>query len=362
MQKRVYIVGAHSRAQTLKTYLVELFPDISIEAYLVNNLSENDSAIEGIPVLKLAEDSSLDLDYPAYIATRSIYHEKLKAELLRLGVKKVIPITADFDMKLRNCYIRKVYKKNGKDFCKIDEMNPDCDSRIKIDKSAKIYVVVSVNDSFLQKKYELTEDEVIIQAGAALNNDCIDDCTLSDAVGDNISEKNRQYCELTVLYWIWKNATEDIVGLAHYRRHFLLPEDWLMRMENYKIDVILPVPLYVGPSIEANFKMRHIASDWEFLMQYLEEYYPEDFVFATKVFQGNFYSPCNMFIMRKEVLSELCSWLFPILDAVTVHGGQKEDPYLNRYPGFISERLITCFFERHREKYQVVYADKNFLT
>lgn len=38
-----------------------------------------------------------------------------------------------------------------------------------------------------------------------------------------------------------------------------------------------------------------------------------------------------------------------------------EDKYQNRYPGFLSERLITFFFEYHREKYKVVYADKNFI-
>ena len=43
------------------------------------------------------------------------------------------------------------------------------------------------------------------------------------------------------------------------------------------------------------------------------------------------------------------------------HGGEKEDNYMNRYPGFISERLITYFFESKRDKYNIVYANKNFL-
>ncbi len=39
-----------------------------------------------------------------------------------------------------------------------------------------------------------------------------------------------------------------------------------------------------------------------------------------------------------------------------------EDSYQNRYPGFVSERLITYFFESRRDKYNLVYCNKNLLN
>ena len=41
-----------------------------------------------------------------------------------------------------------------------------------------------------------------------------------DNTGDNISSMNPYYCELTGMYWMWKNTSADIIGLVHYRRYF----------------------------------------------------------------------------------------------------------------------------------------------
>lgn len=232
---------------------------------------------------------------------------------------------------------------------------------MKENKTARIYVASSIYDKPLkQKNYSLMRDETVLQVGAALTDKKIYGGVLTDDTGENISKKNQQYCELTGLYWIWKNAKEDYVGMVHYRRHFLLPEDWLERMMKNDVDVILPVPLYVEPCLSENYRERHIAADWDYLMEYIQKNLSSEYDTAVEFFGGGLYSPCNMLIAKKPVFDELCSWLFPILDAAALHIGKREDKYQNRYPGFMAERLMTYFFEGRGRQYNIVYANKSF--
>lgn len=359
--KNFYIAGAQSRAKTLTGQLSFLYPEISIKAYLVDDPKANDSMIQGVPVFQIDKLDSLHTDYPVLIATKGIHHAEIKKTLENLGFQEIVPVTVEIDNYFRNAYVEKAFLLENRAFRKIWELSLHGGHTNK-ETSACIYMAKSIYDRPLQSAYVCPAYERPIQVGAALTTERLEPGILTDNTGENISTKNRQYCELTALYWIWKHAKEDIIGLSHYRRHFILPRQWLERMEENNIDVILPVPTYVQPNIEENFRERHDPSDWEYLIGYLQKYYPADYETGKSVFAGNLYFPCNMFIMRREVLDELCKWMFPILDAVTKHGGTKDDAYLNRYPGFISERLITLFFDKNRKQYNIVYADKKFIS
>lgn len=355
MADRIYIFGAHSRAQTTAVYLQTLYPGLSVEAYLYNNEEPNPEEIGDIPVIRL-EAGRLCTKYPVYIGTRGIYHEEIARELRNFGFEKIIPMDAGLDIRLRNAYMERHFAERGREFLKIGNLKAMEDRT-----SAAVYVAKSIHDAPLRRQYREEPYEKLIQVGAALTGRRLPGCLVTDDIGDNISTKNRQFCELTALYWIWKNADENIVGLAHYRRHFILPPDWIGRMLANRVDVILPVPLYVMPNLRENFKKRHDSVDWDYMMAYLRERDSQEAEQAETFFEGSLYSPCNMFIMRREVLDELCGWLFPILFAVAEHGGTREDGYGNRYPGFLSERLLSFFFEKYRERYKTVYSDKSFL-
>ena len=65
-----------------------------------------------------------------------------------------------------------------------------------------------------------------VEVGAALHTEPIPG-TVPDNTGDNISHKNKNYCELTALYWAWKNLEAEAVGLVHYGEETLLDRDQL---------------------------------------------------------------------------------------------------------------------------------------
>ena len=78
------------------------------------------------------------------------------------------------------------------------------------------------------KEYNMPSDDIYlpVQVGAEGKKDL---GYQKDNIGNNISKKNPFFCELTGLYWAWKNLKADYIGLAHYRRHFSL-SNWFTRM------------------------------------------------------------------------------------------------------------------------------------
>ncbi len=365
--KLIYIFGAHSRAQSFGKYIEALYPETEIAGYLYDSDEDNPEKIGDVSVISMGEARGLDISLPVYIATRGENMEGISSRLRERGFEKAFFVDPQLDTGLRNAFIKKIFAETGREFRKLDDIktgrNSDTIEDIKDRKvSARIFIAKSVFDKPLQNPVELMPYESYIQAGAALAGKRLTECSAFDDEGENISPRNRQFCELTALFWIWKNTREDIIGLSHYRRHFILPPDWIEAFEKYEVDAVLPVPLFVSPCIKDNYMARHTAASWNTMLEVISSYAPDMYAAAVDFFDNSgCYSPCNMMIMRREVLSEFCEWLFPILFTTAEKTGELEDGYQNRYPGFLAERLLTfwCFFHEH--KFKIVYADKNFL-
>ena len=109
-------------------------------------------------------------------------------------------------------------------------------------KTAKIIVCCHKQDVMATQ-----EPYLPIHVGKMLSSADLD--IQSDAEGENISAKNRSYCELTGMYWAWKNLKNvDVIGLCHYRRYFdfhgqcdkVMPETPFKTEDFKKMDLSVP--------------------------------------------------------------------------------------------------------------------------
>ena len=166
------------------------------------------------------------------------------------------------------------------------------------DTSLHIYMAESDQDVPLKKPWKLPEWIRPVQAGAALTGISISD--LKDNTGNHISEKNGNYSELTVLYWIWKNREnqgrdQDYIGLFHYRRVLDLTEE-VRRAARNGIDVILPFPTVHIPSIDEHPKRYVKEDDWKAMVMALEELAPEYAKRMPQIFFEPYFYNYNMLV------------------------------------------------------------------
>lgn len=192
---------------------------------------------------------------------------------------------------------------------------------------------------------------------------------IGDDTGDHISDKNGAYCELSALYWAWKNPDgADHVGLMHYRRlldltkrrpagpveareeYFDIPswldeaEGWIER-EGGEWDIVLPRLHKMGRTVEDNYKASHAEQDFDLARQIITEDHPDYLESFEEVAQGRHVRLANMALMRRDLFDRYCTWLFDILfkvEAAPVERGYY-NAYQSRYLGFLSERLFTVF-------------------
>jgi len=202
------------------------------------------------------------------------------------------------------------------------------------------------------------------------NDNCLDSY-LRDDTGDNISKKNANYCELTGLYWIWKNAPEideDITGLVHYRRFFTTrKEDFnykyfgiMPKVIDYssiegtlsKADIIIPQRVNIISTLKSFYGKFHDINDIDRIRQSIVNVCPEYVGTFDAVMLSHSYIYGNMMICRKSVLNSYAKWLFDIMDDFEDHLNisKYEDSYQSRIYGFLSERLLQVWIKHNRLK------------
>ena len=224
------------------------------------------------------------------------------------------------------------------------------------------------------KPYWVPDDPMYlpVQMGHAVHPAC---GYIGDDTGDNISERNANFCELTGLYWAAHNIDSDYIGIVHYRRYFASRKKSIFDAKKRRVisheelcailattNVVLPKERHYF--IETNYTQyihahhkQDLAVTRAIIARKCPEYLPAYDMYMSKTHGHHF----NMFVMKRELLQHYCTWLFDILfeleRELDMTGYTVND---RRVFGFVSERLLDAWLTTNNisfEELDIVYME-----
>lgn len=214
------------------------------------------------------------------------------------------------------------------------------------------------------KPYRMPTDPVYlpIQVGAALHPD-LDLGFQRDDEGNSISERNPSYCELTALWWLWKNCDAEYKGLVHYRRHFrtnnrevahvhdrfqriATGDDYRARIET-GANIILPSKRnYYIETVYSHYSHTFDGGQFDSTRMVLTRRCPEYVPAWDKLMAGKRAHLYNMFVMHSALVDDYCGWLFPLLEELEgMVDSSNMDAFQARWVGRVAERLLNAWVE-----------------
>lgn len=232
---------------------------------------------------------------------------------------------------------------------------------------------------FTHKKTTIVENglyKIVGLGGFESNN--TDYC---DKNGSNtIFSLNSSYCELTGIYYIWRNLhLPEIIGSAHYRRYlnlipnvskygeknlFLTNEEAtsilsspLQKYYTEKLltqyDIILPHAYFLPESLKHHYFKSHEGLGWDAFINELDNLYGKE-NHCLEIDRRGFWG--NIFIMKRYLFDKYCEHLFLTIDSTYKKIGyqasiDKARYQPTRYPGYLAERFMTAFINANRLRY-----------
>lgn len=223
-----------------------------------------------------------------------------------------------------------------------------------------------------------------VAGGSDFQTEALTEGLLADHTGENISCKNKAYCELTTQYWAWKNVDADYYGFCHYRRYFSFAPEKMpradcgcliypylnqktqeilcmdekkirQRVENYDFLIAegIPVRSLWAKTVYEHYKKASglNSEDLELFLRILVKKYPFLRTAAQDYMNGKVFYPCNMFLMRKELFVKYSQMLFKVLEEFERQSDTSvysREGY--RTPGHLGERFAGIFFEYLKRK------------
>lgn len=183
---------------------------------------------------------------------------------------------------------------------------------------------------------------------------------VGDDTGDSISALNATYCELTALWWLWKNCDSDYKGLVHYRRHLASgnparrretdPLDRVATGEELMAlladhDAVLPRRRrYYVETMRSHWDHTQPPEQLSEAVRVVEDLEPSYSAALEKALSARGAHMFNMMVMSADAFDSYCAWLFPLLSELTSRLDPAQyPPFQARYPGRISELLLDAW-------------------
>ena len=324
--------------------------DDEINAYIATGEPMDKAGAYGIQTEFGKYVEKIDGDYDNVVG---LPVERLAAELKKHGLDEVITAKRRPDVNDVSTEANKAKDKAA------DEAADKAEDK----KIAKVWVAVATH-----KEYRMPADIMYVPVfvGAKLRSDeelkTLPASYKRDDTGDNISEQNPRFCELTALYWAWKNLDSKYLGLVHYRRHFrgrLKPEkgDAFSEVLRYrelkkylgKYSVIVPCKRhYYIETLEQHYAHNHFINELHTARDIMLEKYPEYEAAYKTAMNRTWGYMFNMMILRRDLMDDYCDWLFDILFTLTERLGDSpaRSSFEERYAGRVSERLFNVWLEK----------------
>ncbi|TMV09056.1 DUF4422 domain-containing protein [Ruegeria sediminis] len=215
-----------------------------------------------------------------------------------------------------------------------------------------------------------------LHVGATLSKEKLD-FAIRDDVGDSISNRNPNWCELTGLYWIWKNVDADYYGLMHYRRLLNFKPRESHRTQSFfevtdreiakfgwndasirnacsSADILTAHSCVIHPSGASHvsmsnyefYKREHFSKDMDIVERLVSEMSPNMRPFFINMLNSRTAFFGNITVMKRSLFREYCEWLFKILfEAEKKIDVSCYDEYQKRVWGFLAERLTMTFVD-----------------
>ena len=340
-----------------RVQIIEFIFSLTIDKTDETNFEYSSRIIE----LENIKDKSL----PVFVAFSHKNHDKSCEFLRNVGFYNLILYDSGLDNEMKKQYFKLIFEERGMCFNEIDELS-------KKD-FLTVYIARNIHDKETKDKRNISCWEEEIQVGKALTDKKI--CNTTDDTGDNISTRNKRYCEMTAAYWAWKNVKSNYIGLSHYRRRFKNLDEIALGLGTNNIDAVLPLPTLAEKSFRSDYLEKHIPDVSQVMLDILKEKYPEDEESFRKILDDKIFYASNMWILKKNVLDDFLGWMFPILFEIEKRISNKYkldgnlpkradglDDYYNRYAGFCSERLETLYFIKNYKKFSIYHVEKDFLS